>query len=60
MLALSFRLLIGNELDLNLKFKYCLKKLKLRFEKTEPFYLIYTETEGEGRNPSGVDATEPR
>ena len=43
------RLLIGNELDLNLKFKYCLERLKLRMEETQPFYLIY----------SGVDAERP-
>ena len=42
-------MLIGNELDLNLKFKYCLERLKLRMDKTQPFYLIY----------SGVDAEKP-
>ena len=50
---LCFRLLIGNEIDLNLKFKYCLERLKLRMEKTQPFYLIYSNVDAE--EPNDID-----
>ena len=50
---LCFRLLIGNEIDLNLKFKYCLERLKLRMEKMQPFYLIYSDVDAE--KPNDID-----
>ena len=36
-----------------MKFKYCLERLKLRMEKTQPFYLIYSNVDAE--EPNDID-----